>query len=318
MIVNKSTAAAASSSPTGSPTGQVDWSKLVNKPPLLDCKTLDDEIRMFHDWGWQLIQFLNTIDADYDSELQQIMDKPTVGLDMSTGSTETRKRGTKLYGLLASLCRNRSLSVVRSANNSDGFEALRQLILTLRPTTNNRGLALTAALTSWPAFTMNTSLQPQIMRLDEALEECRRAGSTIPDELKQAILLKCVPGQLRTHLNLAIQETTTFKDLREKVVQWDRGQQKWNNLIIPNLDTSGAMEIDRVGADGQWPWYPGKKGNQKGKNLQKGNGAQKGKDKGKGTSKESGKEREDRREQRQIWWESAEFQRKRKRRSGMP
>ena len=52
------TTASASGSPTGSPQGSTDWSKLVNKPPLLDGKTVEDEIRMFRDWLWMLTQFL--------------------------------------------------------------------------------------------------------------------------------------------------------------------------------------------------------------------------------------------------------------------
>ena len=72
----------------------------------------------------------------------------------------------------------------------DGYEALRQLTLALRPASNNRGLALMAALTSWAQFAMNQPLQPQL-KLEDALEEARRAGTTIPDQLKQALLLKC-------------------------------------------------------------------------------------------------------------------------------
>ena len=96
--------------------------------------------------------FLNTIDPGYEKELQALMDDPGNSLDLSTASQETRHRSTKLYGLLASLCRNRSLNVVRSVKSSDGYEALRQLTLALRPANNNRGLALMSALTSWPAF----------------------------------------------------------------------------------------------------------------------------------------------------------------------
>ena len=55
----------------------------------------------------------------------------------------------KLYGLLASLRGNRSLHVIRNVKVPDGYEALRQLTLALRPASNNRGLALMAALTSW-------------------------------------------------------------------------------------------------------------------------------------------------------------------------
>eukprot|EP00435_Cladocopium_sp_Y103_P055226 s2135_g18.t1 len=157
-----SSSAAPVASPVGSPTGiahsTTDWSKLLNKPPLLDGKTIEDEIRMFINWHWQLCHFLTTIDAGFDSEIQQISDNSATPLDMSTAST--------LYGLLASLCRSRSLNVVRAVKQSDGFEALRQLTLTLRPSSSNRGLALMGALTNWPAFNMGQLLQPQLLRLE--------------------------------------------------------------------------------------------------------------------------------------------------------
>ena len=277
---------AASSSPTGSPHGNVDWSKLINKPPLLDGKTTEDEIKLFRDWSWQLVQFLNAIDSGYEPEIQSIMDDPTKRLDMSTASAETRQRGAKLYGLLASLCRNRSLHVVRSVKQADGFEALRQLTLTLRPSNNNRGLALMGALTNWPAFNMSQMLQPQLLKLEEALEEARKAGSTIPDQLQQAILLKCVSGQLRTHLNLQIQESTTFKELREQVLRWDRSQQKWSSLIFSeDASTSTPMEVDRVYDSRGWSGGKSKGNKGKGKPYNY-KGDQKGKVKGKGKTKD--------------------------------
>ena len=270
-----------SSSPSSSSSPNIDWSKLLNKPPLFEYKTTEDEIRAFRDWSWQLIQFLNAIDPGYEKELEALMNDPTNALDLTTASMETRQRSAKLYGLLASLCRNRSLNVIRSVKQADGYEALRQLTLALRPASNNRGLALMAALTSWPAFVMSQPLQPQLLRLEDALEEARRAGTSIPDQLQQAILLKCVGGQLRTHLNLAIQESTSFKDLREHVLRCDRSQQKWSGLIFADDTTSTPMEVDRV--------YAGKKGGKdKGKGFTQ-KGPSKGKSKGKTKSKQEGK-----------------------------
>jgi hypothetical protein len=51
-----------------------------------------------------------------------------------------------------------------------------------------------AALTSWPAFVMSQTLQPQLLKLEDALEEARRAGTSIPDQLQQAILLSVLEG----------------------------------------------------------------------------------------------------------------------------
>ena len=230
--------------------------------------------------------FSNAVDTNYETEVQSILDDPTKPLDMSTASVDTHQRGAPLYRLLASLCRGRSLNVVRSVKQADGFEAFPQLTLTLRPSSNNRGLALMGALTNWPRFQIGQLLQPQVLKLEEALEEAKKAGSTIPDQLQQAILLKCVSGQLCTHLNLAIEETTTFKELREQVLKWDRSQQNRSNLIFSD-DASGStpMEIDRVYADGRG-WSTGKKGEKGKEKGSSSKGFPQGKVKGKMKSKD--------------------------------
>ena len=97
-----------------------------------------------------------------------------------------------LYSLLASLVQNRALSVVRATPNSDGYEALRQLILSLKPNAQTRGLALLPAITSYPSFIMNKPLLSQLMRLEEMFEETRKSGTPVQEELKVAILLKCI------------------------------------------------------------------------------------------------------------------------------
>ena len=166
--------------------------------------------------------------------------------------------------------------MIRSVKQADGYEALRQPTLALRPASNNRGLALMAALTSWPAFVMSQTLLPQFLKLEDALEE---VGTSIPDQLQQAILLNCVGGQLRTHLNLAIQESTSFKDLREHVLRGDKSQQKWSGLIFSDDTTSTPMEVDRV--------YAGKRG---------------GKDKGKGFTQRPIKRKIKRKDKVQARW----------------
>jgi hypothetical protein len=46
-------------------------------PHCFNCKTVEDEIRLFRDWSWQLTQFLNAIDSAYESEIAAIMDRPS-------------------------------------------------------------------------------------------------------------------------------------------------------------------------------------------------------------------------------------------------
>jgi hypothetical protein len=135
---------------------------------------------------------------------------------------------------------------------ADGFEAFRQLTLTLRPSSNNRGLALMGALTNWPAFTMGQLLQPQVLKLEEALEEARKAGSTLPDQLQQAILLKCVsePGNSGDDCVQGAQRAGL--EVGPQSAEMEQ--------FIFSDDASGGvpMEVDRVYTDVRG-WNSGKK-----------------------------------------------------------
>ena len=265
------------------PQTQVDWSKLVNKPPVFDFPNQEQDQRHFRDWLWQLSQYLICVDEGFSKEIQQITDEPSKALDVDTGPLEVRQRSGKLYGLLAGLVKNRALSIVRAAPAGNGFEALRQLVLSMRPNTQARGLSLLASVTAWPSFSMNKPLQAQLLKLEDAYEETRRAGTTLGDELKCAILLRCLSGALKTHLSLSLKETSTYNELREEILRWDRGHEKWSKLVSTSDDTSDPkpMEVDRIQGKGK-SHDKGKgksdKGNQKGKSKQK------GKDKGKSKS----------------------------------
>ena len=289
-----------------------DWSKLLTKPGAFDHKSQEDEIKNFKDWSWQLVQYFSAIDSEFTKDLDDLANNPNTPLDLSTASTSTRERSTKLYGLLAGLLRGRALQTLKSVANADGYEAWRQLLLTLRPASKNRGLALMSAIMGWPGFQMNQAVQPQLLKLEDAFEEARRASVTIQDEMKIAVLLRCLSGQLRTHVSLQLSEGMSYGELRECLLKWDRAQQRWGHLVA-NADAT-PMEIDRVewkggkkadgkksggkgkdggkgkkgGKDGKGKSY-GKKGEQKGKY-----GGKKGDGKGKGTWDNKGKGKESR------------------------
>ena len=76
------------------------------------------------------------------------------------------------------------------------------------------------------------------MKLEDAYEDTRRAGTTLADELKCAILLRYLSGALKTHLSLSLKETSTYLELREEILRWDRAHQKWSNLVSTTDESS--------------------------------------------------------------------------------
>ena len=256
-----------------------DWSKLLTKPSCFDHKSQEEEIKHFKDWSWQVVQYVSAIDSGFSKDLEDLAESPETPMSMSTANAATRERSNKLYGLLAGLLKGRALQTLRAVSGSDGYEAWRQLLLTLRPTNKNRGLALLSAVMGWPSFQMGQAIQPQLLKLEDAFEEARRASVTLQDEIKVAVVLRCITGQLRTHVSLQLNEGMTYTELRECLMKWDRAQQKWSHLV--NTQESVAMEIDRIEGKGEKGKGKGKGKSEKGKGKGKGKN-DKGKAKGKG------------------------------------
>ena len=262
-----------------------DWSKLLTKPSCFDHKSQEEEIKHFKDWSWQVVQYVCAIDSGFSKDLEDLAENPETPMSMSTANAATRERSNKLYGLLAGLLKGRALQTLRAVSGSDGYEAWRQLLLTLRPTSKNRGLALLSAVMGWPSFQMGQAIQPQLLRLEDAFEEARRASVTLQDEIKVAVVLRCISGQLRTHVSLQLNEGMTYKELRECLMKWDRAQQKWSHLV--NTQETVAMEIDRIEGKGEKGKSKGKGKNEKGKGKGKGKKGDRY-DKGKGKGKWKG------------------------------
>ena len=194
------------------------------------------------------------------------LDKPIVFADLLI---DDASRSQKLYGLLGALMKGRALQMVKSVEAGNGLEAYRQLTLTLKSKEKSRGLALLGVLTSFPPFNMQQSLQGQVLRLEEVISEAEKAGTTVADELRAAILLKSISGQLKNFLNVHLSSTSTYAELRERILKWNRPQIRWNQTLIPTTTTTGGndqgptpMDVDRAefGKGGK----KGKKGKQKG------------------------------------------------------
>ena len=83
---------------------------------------------------------------------------------------------------------------------------------------------------------MNKPLLSQLIKLEEMFEETHKSGTPVQEELKVAILLKCISGPLKTQLNLMLDGSAKYADVRDQVLRWDRSQQKWTGLVVPSED----------------------------------------------------------------------------------
>ena len=250
--------------------------KLLSKPQSFDPSSREQDIAMWREWSWSFEQYLASLDSHYPDELKVIRGNLRTEIDQSVQDDKERQRGTFLYGLLSGVLKQRPLMQLKQVPNSNGFEAYRQLISANEPQNKNRSMSLLAAIMSWQQFNNKTSLLSQIMRLDGAFLEYERLGSKLDDELKAAILLRSVAGQLRTWLQLQVSETKTYSNVREHILAYERSTSKWTEQMVlgndlslnSSKDTSEPMDVDRV-ADAKGK-HKGKKGKSKDKGKSKG------------------------------------------------
>ena len=116
-------------------------------------------------------------------------------INTATLPPEQRRSGTFLYGLLASLLKNRPLPLLKGIQRGNGFEAVRQLFKTCQPSSRNRALGLLHLLMKWPEFDMKVAMVSQVLRLEDWFRESERIGGNLSEELKFAIVMKCIALQ---------------------------------------------------------------------------------------------------------------------------
>ena len=280
------------STSSSSSTDEKAWYRILPKPAVFEAKDRESEIATWRDWAWSFEQYIGSLDANYVGDIKTLRDNPSTEVDMSVQTDGEKRRGVFLYGLLASLLKQRPLLVLKQITDCNGFEAYRQLIQSNEPINKNRAMSLLGLIMNWPAFTGKSSYLNQILRLENAYTEYERLGNKLGDEIKTAVLLRSVQGTLKTWLQLSSKDTTTYAQMREAVLSYDRSTTKWSEMMVLGReagDTSGPMEVDRVKGDdkgkGKGKDAKGKSPKGGGKDFYKGGSWYDAKSKGKGKGK---------------------------------
>ena len=282
------------------PEKKKDLYRLIPKPPVFNPSDREQEVIQWKDWYWTLKQYLVVVDAAYEKDLDELEEKPSSDVDWDLLTDDEQARGRFLYSLLGTLLQGRLLSVVRNIDHSNGLEAMRQLLENCQPKARNRTMSMLQSIMAYPPFSMKSSILPQVLKLEEHFNQFERLGGKMTEEMKSAVLLKCVGGSLKVHLNLSLNEGSNYAEIRKTIMAYDTATTRWNESAalqqhLQSGDSAGVtpMEIDRLrgeldrlqgkakGKDGKSKGK-GKEGKSKGKGK---DGSQKGK--GKGSGKDS-------------------------------
>ena len=163
--------------------------------------------------------------------------------------------------------------LLKSVKDFNGYECYRQLIVSNEPQNKNRSMSLLNAIMNWPSFSNKISLMSQVMKLESAFSEYEKLGSALSEELRSAVLLRCLVGQIKTWIQLQLTDSTTYLQIRESVLSYERSTTKWSETMVlgfsnsaNSADTSAPMEVDRIKGKSKGKGKPDQKGKGKSKN----------------------------------------------------
>ena len=268
------------------------WWKLLPKPPVFDYSSRELEISNWKEWSWTFEQYIASVDAKFLDDIQGVRAQLERTVDPVDFSDAEKQRNAFFYSLLSSLLRQRPLLVVKQIAGNNGLEAYRTLINQNEPASKNRSMGLLNVIMNWPTFSGKQSLMQHVLKLEHAYGEYEKLGTRLGDELKTAVLMRSVTGQLKTWLQLQVTEATTYARVREMILAYDASTTKWSEQMVLGMDNSGPssdgpvpMEIDRVEYKGKGKGGGKNKGKDKGYSKGKSKGKHKGKSSGKGTFK---------------------------------
>ena len=128
MVQAAEVAAAAATAVANKPeSSKDDWYKMLPKPGVFDPRDREAELSSFRDWWWSVEEYLMAVDIEYMSHFDVLRKNLDTAINVASLTDEQKRRGTFLYGLLASLFRNRPLMMFKGVDRGNGFEAVRQL-----------------------------------------------------------------------------------------------------------------------------------------------------------------------------------------------
>ena len=253
--------------------GMESASKVLKNPDVFN----GEDPTSFMSWKLMFETWMSYGDERFGELLGKVerMSKPPI---YSSYDADQKSMANKFFAILSSYMRGRTSALVRSvaSDEKDGFRLWYELCKEYLPTSKQRTLSLAQTLAQYPSFTSKSSMLEQILNFEQLVGQYESSsGNVYPGDLKAATILRCSPARVREYLQLSLKEESTYSDIREALLAYERVTKGYTSeQLLKQVQTgpdseATPMEIDRI--------YKGS-----GKDSGKGKSKKGGKDKGRG------------------------------------
>ena len=223
--LNQMSAQRASSSSSSSAVGDLTQAGLSMAARVLKNPEpfSGDDPHGFQAWKFGFCSWLSFGDSRFQKAFEEV-EKLKANDDLKPYSADEKDLSTKLYAVLTSYLRGRCAGLVRSFSTSrDGFRLWRALVNEFEPPSRQRSLAIAQALATYPTFDNKKSALENVLTYESLVQTFEElSGQKYPEELKAATLIRCSEARLREHLQLTVTEGTSYIQLREAVLSYEK------------------------------------------------------------------------------------------------
>ena len=222
------TATQATSASTNALTAFQKSQEEYRKPRAPDATKVLRQPDVFHEgdpikyvaWREQFLNWVNFLERRYINLFQEIDALGDSPAKMEDFTDETKELTQQLFSILSSYLKGPASQLVRAEQKDrNGFRVWQELQRLYLPRTRPRTMALGQAIIQHPSFSNQKTMTESLLQFDQLLEQYEYAsGHPMPDDLVVSTIWRCVDQTTRRHLQLTLGETSTYFDVKEKLI----------------------------------------------------------------------------------------------------
>ena len=221
--------AASSSSSTSVAKGLESAARILKAPEQFDPTSKTT----WNTWRHSFLNWLSYADGRFLASIQDIEKwTPSDTVETADWSDQDWDLARKLYSILTSYLRGSALHLSRSeAENRNGFVLWKKLVDYYAPATRQRALSLSQAISSFPQFVpgADKTLQEHVSGMETLVQQYDALSSKAFDrDVLLGVLLRLCPDNIRQHLTLAISDSFSYQEVKERIFAYTRSSRMWN------------------------------------------------------------------------------------------
>jgi len=211
--------------------------KLLAKPT-----SYDGDEKTWVQWKFSFMSYMGAVDVDMVREAEVAMKQKTP-VPISSLNVDEKKRSAMMFSILAQIWKKRAMVVLQTVEPQNGYEALRRMEGKCRLDAPGRMLTSLQHILAYDFS--GADMLEKVEHWEQMIEiHEQQTGTMIDDQVKQAVIMKALPEELKASIYSTPMSFDTYDKVRHTLT---------NLLVGRKVHSSGygfgdgtPMEVDAM------------------------------------------------------------------------